>query len=261
MSFKDLYYKIGRNLICYQAIEKNIKMLIQSSKIIITNVSGQLTQLDNSSIYQSNSFGTLVDLFFKKYILLDEFHPKDEISTSFNGNDLFYSGRFTISMDKLARSNLKKQMQSIVTERNVLVHNFIENREGILNTEDESNQLDEQYEKAKSVLDYITTIIKNRNKQFHYFQTDQFKFIIMYPEILETLSNVYSSHKESSNLCRFSFFLNEINSNHIAINDEIKSEYNFQSWSYFLEKLGFIELKSLREENKTILYFRMSSPT
>ena len=261
MSLQNLYAKIGRNLICYQTIEKNIKQLLISSNITVAKTEAQFIHIDNSETYQNNTFGILVDAFFKKYMLSENITHKKENDQFEDRGYLYFSSTFTASIDNESHLSLKKQLKQIVTDRNKLVHNFIDQASYQTKAQKNAEELDNCYKKARSISDYIVQIIENRNKSIKYMLTDQFKLAVLHPEILECLSTVHTTHKNDTNWCKFSLFISEANKHYKLIFDDVKSEYQFSNWSYFLEKLGFIELQPIREDNKIVLYFKIPSQT
>ncbi len=217
--------------------------------------------MDNSETYQNNTFGTLVDAFFKKYMLSENITYKKENDQFEDRGYLCFSSTFTASINNESHLSLKKQLKQIVTDRNKLVHNFIEQASDQTKIQNNAEELDNCYKKARSISDYIVQIIENRNKSIKYMLTDQFKLAVVHPEILECLSSVHTTHKNDTNWCKFSLFISEANKHYKLIFDDVKSEYQFNNWSYFLEKLGFIELQPIREDNKIVLYFRIPSQT
>jgi hypothetical protein len=229
------------------------------SKITSIKVESEFITTDNSSLYQNNTFGTLVEAFFKKYMLPEDIISKNESQHNETNGEISFSSSFFASIDKKSRSDLKKQLNQIVSERNKLVHNFMLQISDTKNIKKSKEELDECYEKARLISDYITQVIESRNKSITYMLTDQFKLVFCYHEIFECLSKVYHTHKNSTDWCQFNLFITEINKQYKSLCDEVKSEYQFSSWSYFLDKLGFIELKSSRNHDKTVLYFRVIS--
>lgn len=256
---QDLYSKIGRNLILYQTIEKSIKSLLIFSNITFKKIDNDFIHTDNSIIYKDNTFGTLVDAFFKKYILPDDMTSKKETEQSDIHNDIYLSTSFTTTLNKESHLNLKKQLNQLVADRNNLVHNYVTKVFDKEHIQKNKAELDEDYKKASSTSDYIVQMIKNRNKSIEYALSSHLELTLFYPEIFECLSDIYQKNKNTEEWCQFNLFINEINEKHRHLCDEIKSEYKFNSWSHFLEKLGLIELQSTRRENKTILYFRLIS--
>ena len=259
MPMQDLYSKIGRNLILYQTIEKNIKSLLIFSNITCKKTDNGFMHTDKSTLYQGNTFGILVDAFFKKYILSDDMVYKKETTQTYTHNDFYFSSDFTVTINKESRSDLKKQLTQIVTDRNNLVHNYVTKVFDKNLIQKNKAELDDNYKKASSISDCIVQIVKNRNKSVNYALSDQFKLVLVYPEIFECLFDIYQDHKNTEEWCQFSLFVNKVNEKYRHLCDDIKSEYKFNSWSHFLENLGFIELKSTRKDNKMILYFRLIS--
>lgn len=117
----EVYQKVGRNVLFYQKMEMTLKYIL-----VNCNFSGyakELTQIlkSNYQKIQKQTMGNLVNQCLKKN--LTEHYEVPEAPD--NLNDVHFSMRIAIGLDEKQFQKIKEDLESVVAERNELVHHLI----------------------------------------------------------------------------------------------------------------------------------------
>ena len=141
---KEVIYKVGRNLLRFQQMEKLLKYLV-SHGTMSGHQSELLSKFDRRK--QSVSKSTL-GMNVGEFLSDAESTPPPENLTE---------AHFEFNFDFEIEEEMKSKIEYLVEERNYLVHHFLEDidTETLASWEAASDRLDQQEEKLQEATDYL----------------------------------------------------------------------------------------------------------
>lgn len=251
-SLEDIYYKVGRNLLCYQQIEKNIKLLLNNSKISIEKRQNELINITDTDAHSKSMLGILINNLFNLFIT-----SETEINTSSteptDSHDLAFRYSHHITMPDNNRKSLQNDMASILNDRNNLVHHLLINNN---NYDVIDKELDVQYSRALPIQELTNNFINGMIATNNFSFSIPYQILVFYPEIIESLHHAETHNQQPDGWTPFSSFQEYMNTNHKETFNEMKNNFGFITTSSFLEKNGIIELRKVNINKKINLLFR-----
>lgn len=161
----EVLRKIGRNVMLFQEMEHMLKCLSANSKIsthlrddgIRTNI-----EQTNATLHKQ-PMGPVVKQFFENFFP-DSEKAIDEQEEQKNSVQI--STRFTIECDDVYFEERKKTLDSIVVERNDLIHHLLPKWDfnSIEGSAEIEQYLDQQREKILPELEFLKNLFKNMQK-------------------------------------------------------------------------------------------------
>jgi hypothetical protein len=148
--------KIGRNLFNYQVVEKYWKSHINLSSILTSSETNLAEYPNADAIRRSIPMGWLADNHTKSLFI-----PKPEADSELNEDDdfsVYFS--FAINRDDEGRKARRRQVRTLIEDRNKLVHSLVDR----FNCSDRNSclslctQLDEEHERIIAELQYLRSI-------------------------------------------------------------------------------------------------------
>lgn len=169
----EIHRKIGRNVVLFQRIEMILKFLLT-----IVNHSGYLTELpaileQRKAAIGKQTLGQLTGQFVESTFGT----PKETTINSEELREIYFSFRFNIKRDDAVYEERKRELASIVDERNDLIHHLFSkwnlgSSEGIKELE---KHLDQQQEKLLTELENLKSYFDTVSGQLDFLNSDEGK--------------------------------------------------------------------------------------
>jgi len=171
----DVLRKIGRNVVAFQKMEVMMKFLIANHKIEGLPDRLQESLDKNRSEVDMETMGALVNKLFRTVIPAGSKSDNDQYT-----DDRLWTVSFRVDMDATARSERKDGFESVVNERNKLIHQQIGNLDtrslqsclALAETLDTQRDAIEPY--YKHLRSMITTVLDGRRDLFEYLTSESF---------------------------------------------------------------------------------------
>lgn len=167
--------KIGRNIVNFQKIELLLKLFVLWSNVSGTPDTLKRNHKKKSKFVSKQSMGNLADNFHQT--IYDDGTKSEEIV---DPSGISFQFRFRLEMNEEDARRQKRQLASLVAERNRLVHKELaevdfESEESCRNL---IAKLDEQNVRVLKQLDQLKALWKafeeTRNEALAYMKTDEF---------------------------------------------------------------------------------------
>lgn len=168
----EVHRKIGRNMLLLQEVEYLLKYLIANGKVAgsISEIM-EIRQRQNESV-KTKTLGQLVGQY------VEDTH-KNEMVTEIPGNlqepHISFSVKVECSSDEY--ENKKKTLESIVKERNELIHHFLPRfyPDSIENWRKADEYLDQQHAKIFPEKNFLRHIIAAMKKMAEYLASEEYE--------------------------------------------------------------------------------------
>jgi hypothetical protein len=153
-------WRVGRNLECFQQIEAILKSLLPATQVrgTIAQIETQIRERQRDT--KKASLGTLAMSYERQ--MLNGPQPEQEPEI---GQEMLFSFSSSIEASTETLKDMKSQWRRLVKERNQLVHSTLIAHD--LNSTEGCNALsdylDEQYERARQLLDRLIHHQKSRS--------------------------------------------------------------------------------------------------
>jgi len=157
---EEVFQKVGRNVLFFQKMELTLKYILLNC-----NISGyvkELTQImeNNYQKIQKQTMGNLVKQCLKKN--LKEYYEIPESPDDLD--DFHISIRIAIGLDETQFHKIKEDLESVVAERNELVHHLLpkfgSEADAVKRRLTIIQYLDKQYNDAKAKHDFLQSLVE-----------------------------------------------------------------------------------------------------
>lgn len=152
ISIDDIYLKIGRNIVLFQSIERNLKIILANSQLSgpVRNLSD--IKKNNVESIKKKTLGNLIQQFTSNYSVpsLNDMENSDNKPIEEDSAEFHFSYEIRMETDLPRYEDRKSRLSEILNERNDLVHHLLLKYNLSLNSHRESlaNLLDVQFENA-----------------------------------------------------------------------------------------------------------------
>lgn len=205
ISIEDIYLKIGRNIILFQEIERNLKIILAGSQL-----SGPVSKLidiqkNNKESIKKKTLGNLIQQFTSNYAVpsLDNLDDSDNHQDEEDISEAHFSFEIRSASDLPRFEARKYRLNKILIERNDLVHHVLLKYDISLDQHRKhlANLLDAQFENAtieKQQLDAdLDTLQKMRTHVLEIINSHLYKNMLIYPQLMNCFLLAAEKHSRS----------------------------------------------------------------
>ena len=125
ISIEDIHMKIGRNIVIFQTIEKNLKLILANNQL--SGPASQLAEIRKNNIIsvKKKTLGGLIQQFTSNFTTDPE--NSDSLDINDDISEAHFSFRIHIGTNPEQFEHRKSQLTNILKERNDLVHHLLLN--------------------------------------------------------------------------------------------------------------------------------------
>lgn len=201
ISTEDIYLKIGRNIVIFQTIEKNLKLILANYQL--SGPASQLVEIqkNNTLSVKNKTLGGLIQQFASNFTDVPD--NSDNLDIDDDISEPHFSFRIHLGTNAELFELRKAQLTNIVKERNDLVHHLLLNFDLSVASERVklANKLDLQFELAtveqqRLEVDLIR-LHQARTYMSEVISSPLFTNAIINPELINCLIQAIEKHARS----------------------------------------------------------------
>lgn len=169
----EVFQKIGRNLVNFQKIELMLKHLIAYGQVSGSRNEFQKNQEKKIADTRKKTLGSLVGEFVETTFQSTDSSPKPTAESA----EPSISFSFSIEADADFYESKKRELKSLVDDRNDLIHHLLPrfNPESIDSCLEIRDYLDQQRERLIPEFEYLKSVIENFKELAAYLSSDEGK--------------------------------------------------------------------------------------